>query len=892
MIKREKCFNRVGLLAVFAVLVITTAVFAFFNRPSPRAETAAVALTPICSSSDIAYSYLDSPTGIFADASGVIIPCRNDLQEFAGADFSVPSRTYPLEADKVLRDGTLFVFIKDGAAYYSDDGSTATPIETNDAKIKDIALSADKLYLVASNCSIYVIPVVDRAPDTSAQTVYTVTNDGKTVEPNAVTVIDNTVYFAVKSSILNYKTDICFAGLDTAVGNNLEVETVAAQTDDVIAMTSVKFETATYVYALTDYELCSYIFDDNGLTDRHTLDNFGLKLTDICAVGGAEPCLYALDRLTAVSRITPTLTEVKTLAASASSADGFFFAPSGAAVKHSTLYVADSGNGRIAEYGNEISYVDKKFISPTSVASDSKNTLYVAHDYNKLAVISDGVTSEYTLSGSGAIKRVLVNSDKAAYILAKNGIWLMEQGEKPVKISDKKYLDITLSFGNEDLYAIDGTTAVKLNVIRTEDGVTVTAGKSFAVSDPVSVAADLYGNMIVLTKSGITRIARNGTKTEFALSLDGASYTVENGQILLDSVKNAFLKPPVDDDKEIFTNVVIVDSNRHRVFYADGEALGITLIEVDKPPVVPNDELDCSYDEDPEKWIIRVALDDASVFNIPAETSEKYNIAKGRKVIVPVEQPENTPKDFFFVLIDDLYKRTLVSGFVYKDTLSEPLPYEPPTDAGKFGTVYSSSTPVYKWPSIYSPKLKTFGSLERSTELTILDFVRDENSAAYKDDNANLWYRVKIADAYEGFILAANISLMEFEPVFIRPAYNAEIISYEGSTSAQAYSLEDYSALPIYLPTGTQVEIDGTYDTSEEFTKIKYFNAELGRTVTCYVRTVYLKYNGVNVVLLVAIIVIVITVILAVIILLRVWYVKRQRLTAPSSEKVEDGDEQ
>ena len=122
--------------------------------------------------------------------------------------------------------------------------------------------------------------------------------------------------------------------------------------------------------------------------------------------------------------------------------------------------------------------------------------------------------------------------------------------------------------------------------------------------------------------------------------------------------------------------------------------------------------------------------------------------------------------------------------------------------------------------------------------------------------------------------------------MFIRPAYNAEIISYEESEYAQAYKLEngEYIPLEVTLDTGTKVEVVGVYDTSLEYTEVKYLDGKLG-TLTCYVKTVYLKYNGVNIVPIVATAVIIITVALAAIIIGRVVYVKKKRLITPTDER-------
>ena len=78
-----------------------------------------------------------------------------------------------------------------------------------------------------------------------------------------------------------------------------------------------------------------------------------------------------------------------------------------------------------------------------------------------------------------------------------------------------------------------------------------------------------------------------------------------------------------------------------------------------------------------------------------------------------------------------------------------------------------------------------------------------------------------------------------------------------------------------FLLTGTKVEVVGAFDTSEKYTQIKYFDDRLG-TCSCYVETVYIDYNNVSVVQIVAIIIAVITAILLVLLLVRIYMKKRK----------------
>ncbi len=232
--------------------------------------------------------------------------------------------------------------------------------------------------------------------------------------------------------------------------------------------------------------------------------------------------------------------------------------------------------------------------------------------------------------------------------------------------------------------------------------------------------------------------------------------------------------------------------------------------------------------------------------------------------------------------VDDIKNGKLVSGYVYKDALSAPLPYTDPQNA--VGAVFANATPVYKWPSQNSVSLRDYGAVKRGTNFTVMPFVNP-----YRDDYGNLWLRVDIENGCDGYVLAKNMSLGNYEPTFIRPAYNAEIISYKGSESAPAFELVDgeYLPLSVTLATGTRIEVVGAFDTSKQYTQVKYLDAELG-TLTCYVPTEYVKYNGVNVVPIVAVVVIAITLVLAGIIIGRVVYLNRKRLTGNPNQKSDD----
>lgn len=845
-------------LATVAALVIGAPVAAHAEPGS------ATELIPIEASTHTVYRYFDAPTSVFADAGGRLVAEKDRITAVS------PDMTFSVlrnvGADKLYRRGEVLYTLEGGSlrSYYGETMTTfgdpvVSPDTDNDGSASaryavggfiDFAVNGDKLYALSPD-SLTVVPLGELGFANGAATVPLYSPDHHSVNATAIAVSGaDGAFIAVDSPIFGNKQDIARVDADGAV------ETVVPETDRITALTA----TANNVYALTHDAVTAYS-TASGMTVTGKLT--GVRFADVYA---ANDGLYALDALDALCFIPFELSGYTVLAASASDAEGFFNIPSAAAVKNSTLFVADTVNGRIAAYGDSLAYVDGAFDNPVSVASDSTGALYVAHGGNSISRIADDQTTTYEIDG--AIRSIAVDSDKNMYVLARNGLWFAARGQAPVKVSDARYKAITLGVGREGLFALDGNTVKRLtvadNAVTEFDYVTVGA-------DAFSIAVDLDGNVFALSRGAVERHERvyGGSKTErFELTQGGEPYELgfTSGQILLSTIGNGFTE---------YGDAIIVDTYKHRVFAADGETLGIKLIDgsdYEDPKLEENTEP--AYYGD---GLIRVALYDTHVFSMPTETKAIYTIAEGRKVIVP-EYDLTESREYSLILIDDLSTGRLIEGYVYKDALSEPLPYSAPPS--NVGTVYSNATPVYKWPSPNSKTVKGFGAVERSTQFTVLDFVEP-----YRDDYDNLWYRVRIAEVFEGYILAANLSLMDYEPVFIRPAYNAEIISYEDSEYAQAYKLEngEYIPLETTLPTGTRVEVTGVFDTSLEYTEVKYLDERLG-TLTCYVKTVYLKYNGVNIVPIVATVVIVVTVALAAVIIGRVVYVKKKRLITPTDE--------
>ncbi|MCH5163249.1 MAG: hypothetical protein J1G38_07180 [Clostridiales bacterium] len=848
MDKSLKISSAAALSAVAAALMlcIPSAVTANAENESATAE-----LSPVYAVPDIAYAFFDAPSAVHAEASGIYVTCADGVvsitvENATGTTVSEPKN---IAADKAYKYGDCYIALYDGAlsSYY---GSETANAEYSDKYFVDFDISGDTLYAV-SNDALAIIPIEENGLDTSAAKTVTLTASRyKDVKVSYVAALSDKVFVALASSSVPHKNDIAYVDAKTGA-----LSTVLYQSDEIMALTAMAHSDT--VYALTRDKITGYTASDGAFKQKYV--SFDARMTDIYAYDGF---LYALDTLGALYRLSDNLTAFDTISASASSTDGFFNSPSGVAVKNSTLYVADSVNNRIAMYGSELSYIKDKYNSPVSVACDSRGTLYVAHDFNKVSI---GADTEFTVDGY--IRQIVVNADKHVFILSDGGLWTYDGTVG--KISDTPYKAITLGVGRDELYALADDSVQKITA--GADGKYASSLYCAAPETAISLSVDFKGNVFILNGDSITRVDKeygSGNTKTVPLAKGGKPYAVlGEGHIALSTIDNGFVN---------YGDVIVVDTFKHAVFSVDGsaEGLNVKLIDGDdyEDDHLVNDRTPANYGD----GLIRTALYDVPMFSLPIETPAVYVIKAGRKVIVPEYNLDDT-REYSLVLIDDTENHKLVQGYVYKDALSDALEYAPPP-ADKLSP-YSGATPIYKWPSPHAKTVDGYSPAVAGTNISAIDFVE-----AYRDYRNNLWYRVRIGENFEGFMMAADVVLGEYEVTTIRPAYNAKIISYKSSKFAQTYVLKDgnYVPIDITLNTGTKVEVVDAFDTSKHYTKIKCLT-DVG-TVTCYVETVYIEYEGVNIVLLVAIVVIIITVVLAAVIIARVFYLKKRRLTHPEDE--------
>lgn len=847
MVKSNKNAITAGIaliVCLFLLSVFTTAVQAAAQTQSVKAEL----LKP---RTDTAYFYMDEPYSLFADDSNLYVTTLNrSVYVFTHEGNLVDTLTLAGNAEKILSCGKSLFSLQDGAL--TDENGTVLA-----SGVRDIAAGENTLYAIAAQSLTRYAVTEDIADVASAQTV------SLAFTPIAVAAASDAVYLVADASKNTYRSDIY--RYDLANGSVKRV-----------------FERAVSVQNATASPL-----DDNLITLEagklicYENKNGMLKVvaqtavSDVRAVSACSRGAFALTGDGGILRYDNRFSQHAEIVVSASAQSGFFSAQKNISTRKSSLFVSDYGNNRVAKIsGESCDYIPFDFIMPTASAVDNLGNIYVSHNMDAIEVFDAAFTHRDTLLIEGEnIQDLLFDS--------KNNLYVRTDDAKLYRIDAQQTKAELFYAGGADALSIAPDNVVPYVLNRTARAVyALTSGTQSKVfeynCDAVDFAVDIKKNFYLLTASG--SIYKYASADNYAEDISAPTdyepgYAVGSGsnKIVLSTVKNETLR---------YGDILINDPVRHCVRRIDGAAFGVEVMDDSfVPPVIDGDDKPNDIIDDPtnpDYRIIRTALSDVDLYEKPIEMSPFYTIAKGRKIIV-ADYDIAESDAFSFVLVEDLTSSParLVSGYVYKVLLSDALPYEAPVAAQ--ATTYSDFTPVYKWPSRHAEMIKNFNEVKKGTKFSLLEFVKD-----YADMYAVKWYRINVDGLGEGYVQAVDLSVRNYEPVFIRPQTNAVILSVNGSTGAPLYNRTDagyeMSDGDQPLLTGTRVEVVGAFDQSQKYTQVKFFDESLG-TLTGYVETVYLQYDGVSVLLIVTIIIISLTVIGLTLVLVWRYAAKRRQIT-------------
>ncbi len=845
------------ILAAFSVLF--SSAFSAFNARADQTEPPEV--TVIKHKTNCAYTYFDYPSALFATGNSLTVADGSSLYSFDTDNLGKQPERQSFDgeyADKIAKHGSTLILLSNnvlsigetkfegitdfdvyGDYVYAIDGLTSGKIYkfSLDSEIiaqTEAAAYGEKLFKIAAGSDGVYVSKYNRLNRYLSDIVRYSVSDGNLTEPN-----------------------ICF----TSSNNVLQM---CAKSSGIFCLTRK---------GITAYELTG---------NNELVETAFLPCTDVAAISSSGNKIYGISELKSVFEADSSLSARKEILASAHDEKGFFSQNAGFTTRKNTVAVADELNNRVQLIRNDGTEIITDGISlPKAVAIGYSGNIFVAHSRNKISVF-DGesltLKRAYAAENLGDIEftALVIDSDNNLYALAQTG-QVYKADDLPFEpIGSANVKSIAVSQKDNTVYVSDGTTVRKLGndaqIFTCADGIT-------------DFCTDHNGSFYVLTPSGDVKKFERGSSSP-VLSASTSAKFVYATAIEMNTVRFT------QDISLSYGDLLVSDTGAHAIKCIKSDVLKVNdgFEMNDNPPEIDGSRTEYNANRKSKEIIFTVAS--AEIYPQAAEINALPDkLGNDMRVIMPAY---DSNANFNLVIADNLADGSgdgvpAVTGYVHKSFVKEKLAYKP----AKTEVCYSFiGVKVYKYPTYNSPVVDEH---EKDTRYKLLDFVYSDNNGnetyGYTDNRGTVWYRVAYdgtdGKTYEGYVIGKYIRLRGEIPNDrnVYPRVNAKIISLEKGKNIPATlfdmdddgnikEVDDASFPP--LAVGTEVEVVGTFDSSEKFTLIKYYHDGLG-TVQFYVYTANLEYDGLNMVAVVAVIIIILTVILGGILVARFLYVKRNR---------------
>lgn len=805
-----------------------------------------IAEQPLRVNEEIKYHYFAEPLSITVSSEGIAVLDSESIKFFDTQYNLSAEKAAPSGSKKIMFYGeNLYILASDGL--YRDenkDGNYTEEDKIISGSFTDMSISDNGLIYFAENdkITVYAIPSSPVAETAASpireHNIAEKLGGVRYSQIESLTVKDSSVWFSVAGNINKNYSDVYL--LDTKTDNN-NISLAFMQQDKILSLTY-----GNSLLAFTDKNLILY---ENYLNE--------LKEALICPydelVGGCyyEENIYTLDLFGTIKSFD-ALGQSKTLIASASDEIGFYNMPVSAFTKNGAIIVGDYFNNRIAITDNHGTRYISDIRRPIAAAADNDGNYYVAHNIDAISIYDIDLNFKSKIGFPEKIKNLVADSFNRVFVLAESGLYLLKSS-KPEKIDlNIDIVNIYCASATGKIYLSTGSEIYYLT--ETEDGWVPSLFKTVAAN---KFAVDDREQLFVLENSSITRYDNEETQ----------KFDVDSGSsdIFISTVKNQYVD---------YGDMLIVNPVTHSVNYISQEEIGTKPFSnsFDLPNIYNAEALKTSSTP-----IIRKTDKNTIIYKAPYDSEIIGQIKRGQRVIVDYVHSTDC---YNFILYNDALTRSLVYGYIYTESLS-PLTYEYAPAAFETAVVYNNNTPLYKYPSVYSTILKKAQKDERIKLLTFSAIDSDDSISEgyYLDDQNYKWYRIEPEEGCEGYILASDLSLIDYK-TDIYPQLNGEIIEYEGNKNAPLYAYDSvknkYAPLGENIKAGTRIEIlDLPFDPSEPYCKILYYKDGYG-TIECYVPSEYVKYISKNVAQYVALTIILCCILLGVLTVLLIRYTKKR----------------
>lgn len=873
----------IAFVAFCAALLLSSFLAAgIFSRAEEQSPTNDGAAKVIKHSSDTKYFYFDYPTAIYADGNGFTVADGAQAYAFdnsgaATALNGVFSGASFNNTEKFAPAGDLCVMLSNGELFAGNRSlGNYSDFTVLDGKLYAVHAATESIHEYA--LSALGVPAPDEDAETVSETVdrkehyvagrpLKITNDGKRI------------YLSVANRHLN---DVfCFIPTESDLGTPAEC---IAATQEILSMCG-KHDGG--IVCLTRTGITSYSYENGRLFEKNTLTAY-----DTVSIAVSGNTVYGITDLNSVYKTENDFSNRTVILASAHDELGFYNANSGVASRKDFIAVADERNNRIQVLRNDGTHEIPNVVRPKAVAIDYTGNIYVAHSVGKISVY-DGNTLllkrqlDSEAPGQSLITDLKIDTNNNLYVLCSN-----RQLYRIKASADKT--------GSDEFVSIGTNVNTALTIAQLDDKIYV------ATTDNTIDSLDAEGNRNIEFSFGkdlhLKDFCTDHSNSFYLLFSDGKIRKFKDGKQttvyenagLIGAEKIVMNSVKLDKLGLEYGSLLFSDTAAHALKGLSGNNLGVNegfqisdeMPSFEQENIDPDklDEVSNSNDG------IIFEVSDCYVYPRPAELNGLVFLPNGYKVIIPRFNPD---EKFNFVIADCVEKISdkPIRGYVYTSLIKQqkPLEYGEPPASSCYP--YKDGVGIYKYPSL---DLNAAASLDRNTSLTLLAFVYTDSTYGYRDNYSNhkaQWYRVKYTDETlgerEGYITGDFISFFGETPDSraVLPRYNATVVSKYGTAPHDKNAEGEFVPFAVLKPEfalqnlekGARVEVVGSFDSSKEFTLVRYYCGEVDGTIEFYVKTDDLKYDGVNKVVVIAIVIIILTVILGAILIARMVYVKRTR---------------
>lgn len=885
---------------LFSLGFVALCIFSLFCLPAGRSDSLPSAVAAPVSThqtygelmhivrpdTECTYRYFDYPTAVFAENDTVVVADGTTPYAFTSHGTALPlEKEIPQNTTKMTVYGGKYVTLSDGMLYVENPDSKA---------YEEIGRAVD--YVFAGDNRLYFIDGTTQAiryldPNVEAAETQTFATNGKL--PKHITADKTGIYISCASSYDVYCDDVTYYPLTP---DGLGSGTVClTKTEEILGMDGL---TAGGIACFTRDTVAT--FAPISTSTRRLKQTHEYACSDVKAISTDGNAVYGLSTAKSVFRIDADFHARTEILASAHDADGFFRSNAGIATRKQHIAIADERNNRVQIFdakGGVQSIRDLR--NPKAVAIDYLGNYYIAHDGNKIDMYNDDLvyvnrTAEF--AADVQITDLKIDSDNNLYALDVDG--------SVYAVTDK------LTCIAQDAVAIATAQNHKALFIATSER-RMTEFDADA-SDPQDALSEMFAfgadivDFCTDHNTDFYLLTSNGSIVKYSHNNNG-NYKAEGTPVVtfVYATRIAMNTVAASSLSLTYGDLLVSDTGAHAVWAVSGAEFFVNHGFFDPTP--GEDEQDAEFKDPVEvhpenpstpSHSLIFRAHECDVYKHDAEIETIAALPEGMRVIVPQYNPS---AKFTRIIADNLSdSKGAIVGYVYTALLTE-IGFNENGYTGKQHPVsaytIAPNVSIYKYPSRSLPALLTFE--DKTVPLTVCDFVTHDDANGnplygYVDNfvKSKIWYRVQYTHGgvtYEGYVQNDFISMRGDAQAYDRNVYprvNAKIISkdknnkelpawlYEKDEKGEIVPIEDSFYKP--LEVGTGVEVVGAFDSSEKYTKIRYYHDGFG-TVEVYVETANLRYDGINKVMIVAIVLIILTVILGIVLIVRFLHGKRNR---------------